>query len=61
MKFKYAVVAVGGRPAMLDCLKDVAITSDDLFSLTNPPGKTLIVGGGYIALECAGFIAGLGY
>ena len=23
------------------------------------PGKTLVVGGGYIALECAGFLTGL--
>lgn len=26
-----------------------------------PPGKTLIVGGGYIALECSGFLSSLGY
>jgi len=39
----------------------VAITSDDVFSLKNPPGKTLVVGGGYIALETAGLLAGLGY
>ena len=25
------------------------------------PGKVLVVGGGYIALECGGFLAGLGY
>ncbi len=25
------------------------------------PGKTLIVGGGYIAVECAGFLGTLGY
>jgi thioredoxin reductase (NADPH) len=24
------------------------------------PGKTLVIGGGYIALECAGFLSGLG-
>lgn len=46
---------------MLDCLKDVAITSDDVFSLPKPPGKTLVVGGGYIAVETAGFLSGLGY
>ena len=32
-----------------------AITSDDLFFLQRSPGKTLCVGGSYIALECAGF------
>ena len=24
------------------------------------PGETLVIGGGYIALECAGFLRGLG-
>lgn len=46
---------------MLDCLKHVAITSDDIFSLNNSPGKTLIVGGGYVAMETAGFLSGLGF
>jgi thioredoxin reductase (NADPH) len=41
-------------------LKEYAITSDDLFSLKENPGKTLVVGGGYIAIECAGFLIGLG-
>ena len=41
-------------------LKEYAITSDDLFSLTENPGKTLVIGGGYIAVECAGFLRGLG-
>lgn len=26
-----------------------------------PPGKTLIVGGGYVAVEIAGFLNGMGY
>lgn len=34
--------------------------SDDLFSLTNSPGKTVVVGASYVALECAGFLAALG-
>ncbi|VDL86078.1 unnamed protein product [Nippostrongylus brasiliensis] len=37
------------------------ITSDDLFSLSKPPGKTLVVGASYVALECAGFLAELGF
>ena len=41
--------------------KEYGITSDDLFSLPAPPGKTLIVGASYVALECAGFLAGLGF
>jgi pyruvate/2-oxoglutarate dehydrogenase complex dihydrolipoamide dehydrogenase (E3) component len=31
------------------------------FNFKKPPGKTLIIGGGYIALECAGFLSSLGY
>lgn len=34
--------------------------SDDLFSLAYCPGKTLVVGASYVALECGGFLAGLG-
>jgi thioredoxin reductase (NADPH) len=37
------------------------ITSDDIFSLNTPPGKTLVVGASYVALECAGFLHGLGF
>lgn len=49
------VVAVGGRPKELACEGgELAITSDDLFSLKKPPGKTLVVGASYVALECAG-------
>lgn len=60
------VVATGGRPNIpsdADCLgaRKYAITSDDLFSLRNPPGKTLCVGGGYVAIECAGFLSDLGF
>lgn len=35
-------------------------TSDDLFSLPYCPGKTLVIGASYVALECGGFLAGLG-
>lgn len=55
------VVSVGGRPTPLSCPgAEHAISSDDLFSLQTPPGKTCVVGAGYVALECAGFINGLG-
>mmetsp|Transcript_29207 Transcript_29207/g.44589 ORF Transcript_29207/g.44589 Transcript_29207/m.44589 type:complete len:614 (-) Transcript_29207:482-2323(-) len=56
------VIAVGGRPTNLDCEGgDLAISSDDVFALEKSPGKTLCVGASYISLECAGFLAGLGY
>mmetsp|Transcript_1343 Transcript_1343/g.1652 ORF Transcript_1343/g.1652 Transcript_1343/m.1652 type:complete len:621 (+) Transcript_1343:166-2028(+) len=56
------LIAVGGRPTTLDCEGgDLAISSDDIFSLESSPGKTLCVGASYISLECAGFLAGLGY
>lgn len=61
---RYIVIATGGRPAYPDdCpgAREHCLTSDDLFSLRRPPGKTLVVGASYVALECAGFLAGLGY
>lgn len=43
------------------CLLSVSVCcSDDLFSMTTLPGKTLVVGASYVALECAGFLAGVG-
>eukprot|EP01055_Gregarina_sp_Pseudo9_P005347 Gregarina_sp_Pseudo_9__5346@NODE_636_length_2443_cov_29_971298_g600_i0_p1_GENE_NODE_636_length_2443_cov_29_971298_g600_i0NODE_636_length_2443_cov_29_971298_g600_i0_p1_ORF_typecomplete_len526_score74_31Pyr_redox_2/PF07992_14/9_5e54Pyr_redox_dim/PF02852_22/2_6e25Pyr_redox/PF00070_27/0_00013Pyr_redox/PF00070_27/9_1e11Pyr_redox_3/PF13738_6/0_0095Pyr_redox_3/PF13738_6/3_4e13Pyr_redox_3/PF13738_6/32K_oxygenase/PF13434_6/2K_oxygenase/PF13434_6/4_4e08HI0933_like/PF03486_14/8_5e07HI0933_like/PF03486_14/3 len=62
---RFIIVAVGGRPTVPK-ESDVpgaslAYTSDDLFSLPKPPGKTLIVGASYIALECAGFLNGCGF
>lgn len=60
---KTILISVGGRPTQLDYLpnvKDVTITSDDVFYLKSNPGKTLVVGASYIALETAGFLRGLG-
>jgi len=56
------VVSVGGRPKYPDIpgAKEFGITSDDLFSIDYHPGNTLIVGASYIALECAGFLKGIG-
>ena len=55
------IIAVGGRPNPLDCEGgELAISSDDIFALKTNPGKTLCVGASYIALECAGFLRGLG-
>jgi thioredoxin reductase (NADPH) len=55
------LICTGGRPAPLDCEGgELAISSDDIFSLPKNPGKTLCVGASYISLECAGFLAGFG-
>lgn len=54
------VIATGGRPSPLNIPGgELAITSDDLFMKQEAPGKTCVVGAGYVALECGGFIAGL--
>ncbi|XP_044755772.1 thioredoxin reductase 2, mitochondrial isoform X2 [Coccinella septempunctata] len=60
---KYFLIAVGGRPKYPNVpgAIEYGISSDDIFSLEKPPGKTMIVGAGYIGLECAGFLKGLGY
>ena len=63
LKAKNFVIATGNRPRDYPGLEELAkhaITSDDLFSLKEDPGKTLVIGGGYIGLECAGFLRGLG-
>ncbi len=58
------VLAVGGRPKIpvdIPGAQEYAISSDELFSLKKAPGKSLLVGASYIALECAGFLSGLGF
>ena len=57
------VIACGGRPSYpgIPGDKEFGITSDDMFSLKKAPGKTLVVGASYVALECAGFLAAFGY
>lgn len=60
---KHVVIAVGGRPNYPDIpgALEYGITSDDVFSMHREPGKTLVVGASYIALECAGFLNAFGY
>lgn len=57
------VIAVGGRPSYPDIpgAKEYGISSDDIFSWPREPGKNLIVGASYVALECGGFLHGIGY
>lgn len=57
------IIATGERPRYpSDCsgALEYGITSDDVFSLSYNPGKTLVVGASYVALECAGFLRGIG-
>lgn len=60
---KTFIISTGERPKYpVECegALEHSITSDDLFSLPYNPGKTLVVGASYVALECAGFLAGFG-
>lgn len=58
---KYIIVSGGCRPDYLHVpnAEELCITSDDLFYLDKEPGRTLVIGSGYIGLECAGFLRGL--
>ena len=60
---KFILLATGGRPSMLELPGAVehCLTSDDIFWRNKPPGKCLVVGAGYIGLECGGFLGGMGY
>ncbi|XP_077600329.1 thioredoxin reductase 2, mitochondrial-like [Stigmatopora nigra] len=60
---KNIVIATGGRPKIptnIPGAKEHGITSDDIFWLKESPRKTLVVGASYVALECAGFLTGIG-
>ena len=58
---KYICIATGSRPTYPDIPgKEHVITSDDIFWKAENPGRTLVVGASYIALECGGFLHGLG-
>ena len=58
---KHILVATGGHPTKPEIAgSEMAITSNEIFSLNEMPKKILIVGGGYIASEFAGILNGLG-
>ena len=59
---KYFVIAVGGRPQYPEIpgAKEYGITSDDIFWMKKDPGKTLVIGASYVALEWAGFLHSFG-
>ncbi|UYV83730.1 TXNRD1, partial [Cordylochernes scorpioides] len=64
---KDIIISTGERPRYPDIpgAKEYGVTrcglrSDDLFFLKESPGRTLVIGASYVALECAGFLRGLG-
>lgn len=54
---------MGSRPAYpgIPGDKEFGITTDDLYSLKEAPGKTLVIGASVVALEIAGSLTSLGY
>ena len=59
---KKILVAVGGTPSRQSELPghELCITSDEIFHLEELPKSIVIAGGGYVAVEFAGVMAGLG-
>lgn len=58
---EYILVATGGRPKQLPVPGgELAITSNEVFQLPELPGHITIVGGGYIGVEFAHIMAGIG-
>ena len=55
------MIATGGHPFVPDLPgKQHIVTSNDMFFLDQLPKRILIVGGGYIAVEFASILHGLG-
>ncbi len=55
------LIATGGAPASDACPGlDLAMTSNELLDLREIPESLLVIGGGYIAVEFASIMAGLG-
>ena len=57
----HILVATGGHPTVPDIPgKELGIVSDDFFHLTALPKRAVVLGGGYIAVELASILNGLG-
>ena len=56
------MIATGGYPTFPDGegIREHAISSDGFFELEELPGKAVVVGAGYIAVELAGVLQALG-
>ncbi len=58
---RHILVATGGRPTKPELPGiEHAITSDEAFHLAELPGRVVVYGGGYIAVEFASILAGFG-
>jgi glutathione reductase (NADPH) len=58
---RHILVATGSRPRLpVGPGAELAITSNEIFHLPVQPKRVLIVGGGYIAVEFAGILHGMG-
>jgi glutathione reductase (NADPH) len=61
LRARHVVVATGGHPALPAIPgADLGITSDGFFELKERPGRVLIAGSGYVAVELAGVLGALG-
>ncbi len=62
IRAKHILIAVGGKPWLPDDLlgREHLTNSDQMFYLPQFPKRALVVGGGYIAVEFAGILNGLG-
>src|SRR5690554_2472020 len=58
---RHILLATGGKPRVPDIPGgEYGLTSDDIFAWEKRPASVVIVGGGYIGLEMAGILAGVG-
>ncbi|EJN09620.1 glutathione-disulfide reductase [Herbaspirillum sp. YR522] len=58
---EHILVATGGYPQRPDIPgKELGIVSDDFFHLKGLPARSVVMGGGYIAVELASILNGLG-
>jgi glutathione reductase (NADPH) len=58
---QHILIATGGWPSVPEIAgKEHIMTSNDMFALDQLPNSIVIVGGGYIAVEFAGIMNGLG-
>lgn len=62
IKPKRILIATGGKPFVDPSIEghELAVTSNEMFNLPTLPKAVLVVGGGYIAVEFAGILKGLG-